>query len=119
MPDWPFRLRAANADVCQYGHAIEGAFGAVPQALVDYHGDCTVSLAVLEPSPRYYRENYDAYPAFALPGRALSETYWDSVALEPGGDPTGAVTYTADVVALVGSSGTWAVWGERSWESPS
>ena len=38
------------------------------------------------------------------------------VAHEPDGDPTGAVTYTADVVALAGSSKRWAVWAERFWD---
>lgn len=116
LPDWPFRLDAANADVCQYSHAIEGTFGGVLQALVDVHGDDAISLVVLEPSPRYYRDNYGSYPSFTLPSRELYAAYWDLVSHEPAGDPTGAVTYTANVVALAGSSERWAVWAERSWD---
>lgn len=116
LPDWPCRRRSANADVCQYSHAIEGTFGPVLQALVDLHGDEAVSLVVLEPSPRYYRYNYGSYPAFSLSSQDLAEAYWEAVAHEPQGDPTGAVIYTADVVALTGSSKTWAVWAERSWD---
>lgn len=116
LPDWPFRVPTGNADVCQFSLAVEGPFGAVLQALVDSHADESVSLAVLDPSPDYYRENYGTYPAFTTPGGAIATTYWELVAHEPGGDPTGAVTYTANAVALVGSSGAWAVWAERSWD---
>lgn len=116
LPDWPFQFGVANADVCQYSHAIEGDFGGVLQALVDLYGDDSVSLAVLDPSPQYYRDNYGSYPSFTLPSKGLSVAYWGSVAYEPGGDPTGAVIYTANVVALVGSSRRWAVWAERSWD---
>ena len=62
LPDWPFRLDAVNVDVCQFSHAIEGTFGGVVQALADVHGDEAVSLAVLEPSPQYYRDSYCSYP---------------------------------------------------------
>lgn len=116
LPDWPFRVLRGNADICQFGLALEGPFGAVLQALVDTHGDDTVSAAVLDPSPSYYRENYGSYPGFKVQGQSIGATYWDSVAYEPGGDPTGAMTYTANVATVVGSSGSWAVWAERSWD---
>lgn len=116
LPSWPFRLDSANVDICQYSHAIEGAFGPVLNSLVSVHNDDAVSLVVLEPSPRYYRDNYGSYPSFAIASSDLPEAYWELVAHEPGGDPTGAVTYTADIVALVGSSSKWAVWAERSWD---
>jgi hypothetical protein len=116
LPEWPFKVPIGNADICQFSLAIEGPFATVLQALVDTYADETVSLAVLDPSPDYYRENYGSYPAFMTPGGAIATTYWDLVAHEPFGDPTGAVTYTANVVAVVGSSGAWAVWAERSWD---
>jgi hypothetical protein len=116
LPDWPFRIATGNADICQFSLAVEGPFGAVLQALVDTHGDEIVSLVVLDPQPEYHRENYGAYPAFMAPGGGIAGMYWDLVAHEPGGDPTGAVTYTANVVAMAGTSGAWAVWAERSWD---
>lgn len=91
-------------------------FGAVLQALVDAHGDTTVSHIVLEPTPGYYRENYGCYPGFTIPAQGIAEGYWSAVAHEPEGDPTGAVAYTANVIGIAGSSGAWAVWGERSWD---
>jgi hypothetical protein len=71
---------------------------------------------VLEPTPTYYRENYGSYPAFTLSGQIVAESYWDAVAHEPDGDPTGSVAYTANVIGIAGSSGAWAVWAERSWD---
>jgi hypothetical protein len=116
LPDWPFRVGTGYAVICQFGLAVEGPFGAVLQSLVDTHADEAVSLSVLDPRPDYYRENYGSYPVFMTPGRTIASTYWDLVAREPGGDPTGAVIYTANVVAMVGASGAWAVWAERSWD---
>ncbi len=116
LPAWPFRMEVGNADICQYSHAIEGTFGPVLQALAEDHGDETVTLVVLEPTPSYYRENYAHFPAFRISVQGIADAYWDAGAYEPLGDPTGAVIYTADVVALVGDSGSWAVWAERSWD---
>ncbi|MFD1575123.1 hypothetical protein ACFSEO_13355 [Agromyces cerinus subsp. nitratus] len=116
LPALPFRAPTGVLDICQYSNAIEGSFGPVLQSLVDSHGDSSVSLVVLDPSPQYYRRGYGSFPAFRVPGSGLSDAYWDLVAHEPEDDPTGAVIYTADVVAIVGSSGQWSVWGERSWD---
>jgi hypothetical protein len=116
LPHWPFRSRTGTVDICQFSLAIEGPFGPVLQALVEAHEDTSVSLVVLDPAPAYYRTYYGSYPGFTLPAAGIAENYWDAVSFEPGGDPTGSVAYTANVVALVGSSGKWAVWAERSWD---
>jgi hypothetical protein len=117
LPDWPLRnRRTANIDVCQYSHAIEGAFGPVLQSLADFYSDDVVTTLVLEPAPAYYRAQYGAFPIFSLPRRDIAAAFWDCVSFEPEGDPTGAVVNTAGVVTSVGTSGTWAVWAERSWD---
>lgn len=116
LPTLPFRAPSGVLDVCQYSNAIEGSFGPVLQSLANHHGDSSVSLVVLDPTPHYYRRGYGSYPAFRASGTGLAETYWDLVAHEPNDDPTGAVIHTADIVAIVGSSGQWSVWGERSWD---
>src|SRR3954454_13009074 len=105
LPAWPLRARStACTDICQFGHSIEGPFGPVLQSLADFHGDGLVTTVVLEPTPAYYRENYGTYPAFSLARAALAASFWDCVSFEPRGDPTGAVVYTANVAATVGSS---------------
>jgi hypothetical protein len=116
LPMWPFAAAAGHADICQFSLAIAGPFGPVLQALAATYADEAVSFVVLDPSPDYYRENYGSYPTFVAPGKTIAAAYWDLVSYEPGGDATGAATYTANVVALVGSSGAWAVWAERSWD---
>jgi hypothetical protein len=51
LPDWPLRSRrTANVDVCQYSHALGGAFGPVLQSLADFHGDDVVTTLVLDPT---------------------------------------------------------------------
>jgi hypothetical protein len=116
LPQWPFIAPAGHADICQFSLAVEGPFDAVLEALVGTYGDETVSLVILQPSPIYYRENYGSYPAFMTSAAGIADTYWDLVSYEPGGDPTGAASYTAEVAAIVGSSGAWGVWAERTWD---
>ncbi|WP_369372659.1 hypothetical protein AB1046_04270 [Promicromonospora sp. Populi] len=70
----------------------------------------------LDPTPAYYRDNYGTYGSFRVPGNRIGEAYWDAVSYEPQDDPTGALTFTANVVAIVGSTGLWSVWAERSWD---
>jgi hypothetical protein len=116
LPAWPFRAARGNVDICQFSPAVEGPFGAVLQALVDVHGDTTVSLVALEPTPAYYRDNYGSYPAFIVPGENVAHSYWNAVSRPPGEDPTGSLAYTANVVGIAGGTGAWAVWAERSWD---
>lgn len=112
FPELPFRAGRGNLDICQYSHAIEGSFEPVLQALVDSHADESVTVATFDPEPAEYREEYGTFGAFTIPGRRISETYWDAVAQES----TGELIFSANVVAQVGSSGRWAVWAERSWD---
>ena len=114
-PAWPFRAPSGHADFCEYSDAIEGDFDFVLQALTAHYGDTSVNLAVLEPSPQlYYCTHFGRYPAFTLATHELPR-YWEAVSFEPTGDPTGAVIFTADVVAISGDTGRWAVWEERQW----
>lgn len=112
FPELPFRSGRGNLDICQYSHAIEGSFEPVLQALVDSHADKFVTVATFDPGPMEYREEYGTFGAFTIPGRHISETYWNAVSQES----TGELIYSANVVAQVGSSGRWAVWAERSWD---
>jgi hypothetical protein len=83
------------------------------QALVATHGDEHVTLLVLDPEPSYYRQ-FGHSPAVRIDPAALTEHgFWEAVANEPGGDAAGALVYSADVVAIVGSTRTWSIWGER------
>lgn len=64
----------------------------------------------------YYRDVYQFVPGFRTTSTAASEGYLAGLRYELGGDPTGPLAYTINVVGITGSSGTWAVWGHRDWE---
>lgn len=71
----------------------------------------------LEPDPfAYYLRHFQNWPGFRIATDDLLDGYWRFLAHEPGGDPTGAIKYTANVVTLVGSTRTWSVWGQRDWD---
>lgn len=116
LPEWPFKAQLGHAYFCQFSYAIEGAFGPVLEKLAHTYEDASVNFVVLDPAPNYYRENYGCYPAFATPTHSISEGFWQAVSHEPVGDPTGSPTFTANVVAAVGTSGSWALWAERAWD---
>lgn len=116
LPDWPFTFHRANVDLCQFSHAVEGSFGPVLRELAAHYKDDAVTVVVLDPSPAYYREEYGSYPVARLPREGIEDSYWETMAYEPDDDPTGAMIFTANVAAIVGSSARWAVWAERSWD---
>lgn len=117
LPDDPFRIDG-QIDVCQFTWALSGEFGSVLAKLVDEAQDQEVWGMALKPDPiGYYRSLYGIFPAFTLSGADVSwESYWRTISFEPEDDPTGAIAYTADVIALCGSRGTWAVWADRRWD---
>jgi hypothetical protein len=116
LPDLPFRISGDEIRIAQFGHLLGTGFAPVLAGLADDHGDAAVTLAVVEPKPSYYIEQYSHFPAVRLERAALSERYWEGISFEPSGDPTGAIAYTADVVAIAGATRGWAVWGQRDWD---
>lgn len=122
LPDWPFRA-AGFVVMYEYERVLGGSYGAVIEALVDQYGDEVVTVLGLYPAATYYARAYEFVPAFKLhcelvrdSAESFVDAYWAGVSHEPGGDPTGAITYTIDIIAIAGSSGAWAVWGQRDWE---
>ncbi len=119
LPNLPFRAASGGVDACQYDVVLSGKFAEVLCALCDVHGDEAITLVTLEPDPLdHYYGNYGHYPGFCMGREALPNGYWPQMSYMSPGDPLGlgAIVYTANVVALVGSTGTWSVWGERDWD---
>jgi hypothetical protein len=116
LPAWPFSRRGGLTAVGQYGRLMGADFIPVLGALSKDHGDDKVFLVVVDPTPSYYVTNYGFYPGFELDVAGLTAGYWPGLSYEPGDDPTGAIAYTANDVAVVGSTGAWAVWGQRDWD---
>jgi hypothetical protein len=116
LPDWPFLLPRGQVDIAEFDRLLADDFVPVLQALARTPGDDNVILTVVDPEASYYRNGYAHYPGRRFESPHLAQRYWDGLTYVPSGDPTGAIFYTADVVAVAGSSGTWAVWGERDWD---
>lgn len=116
LPAWPFRPQAAFSQVIEYDRVLGGDFAAVLVALAQAYGDHTVATVVLDPDVRYYSEEYGTLPGFQVETASLEAGYGEGLRYEPDGDPTGALAYTANVIAIAGSSGQWALWGQRDWE---
>jgi hypothetical protein len=116
LPSWPFSSHGGHVAVAQFGRLLSAEFIDVLEVLSTTYGDDKVFLAVLDPAPSYYVANYDFQPGFEVDVAELTTGYWPGVSYEPRGDPTGAIAYTANDVALVGSTGKWAVWGQRDWD---
>lgn len=116
LPDLPFRAVEGEIRIAEYDYVLSPEFVPVLVGLMDQHNDDWVTLAVVDPTPQYYVAHYQQYPAVRLERSTLAEQYWDAISYEPAGDPTGAIAHTANVLAVTGSSGRWAVWGERKWD---
>ena len=116
LPAWPFRPQAAFSHVIEYDRVLGGDFAAVLVALAQAYGDGAVATVVLDPDVRYYSEAYGILPGFQVETASLEAGYGEGLRHEPGGDPTGALAYTANVIAIAGASGQWALWGQRDWE---
>lgn len=85
------------------------------RALAGSHGDDRIQLLVVEPDcDEHYVPEYGMYPAGVLTVAATGHDYWNLISEKPFGELTGAIVYSADVVAVAGASGEWGCWGERS-----
>lgn len=116
LPAWPFRADRGFVHIVEYDRVLGGDFAAVLAAMAEVHGDRSVSVVVFDPDPHYYSEAYGLFPGFQVETVSLGAGYLDGLRHEPVGDPTGALAFTANVIAIVGSSGAWSVWGQRDWE---
>ena len=116
LPDWPFLAATGYVTACEFDQLLGSTFVPVVEALSEQFGDEAVTMVVVDPSPEYYQREYSFFSSFRVDRNALQQGYWAGLSHEPNQNPTGAIAYTANTVALVGSSHKWAVWGQRDWE---
>ncbi|MGL5861547.1 MAG: hypothetical protein ACRCY9_09875 [Phycicoccus sp.] len=116
FPSWPFRGAHGYAVIFEYDRVVGGGFGNVLAELAGTYGDDTVTAVGIKPGPAYYRDEYGLHPGFRIAGERLRVAYGEALRFEPGGDPTGSLGDTLNVIAITGSSGTWSVFGQRDWE---
>ena len=116
LPKWPFRTPSGWVRIYEYDRLLGSDFGTVLGALAEEYRDQHVTVATLDPHMSCYRDEYGFYPGFQVRGIDVSDGYGLGLRHEPDGDPTGALAYTANVIAISGSSGAWSVWAQRDWE---
>jgi hypothetical protein len=114
LPEWPFRSSGGYVAFAHFDLLLDSTFDPVLKALAEAYGDDTVSLVTVDPTPNYYAVNYGYWPSIEV--RGLEDNrFRRALEFEPGGDPAGALADTANTVAVFGTSGLWAIWGEREW----
>jgi hypothetical protein len=112
-----FKKPRPNTLFAEFEVAMSGAFWPVIQAIARAYGDELVHILVLDPDPEhYYLQHYGKYEAATIRIDASEGDYWGLISDEPSGDPTGAIVFSANVVAIVGDSGRWGCWGEKELE---
>jgi hypothetical protein len=116
LPEWPFLARSGFVTIYEYDRLLGGAFGSVVQALAGHYGDRTVAVVGVDPPVAYYRDAYGFLPGFRMAADFVEEQYAAGLRHEPGGDPTGALAFTVNVIGMAGSSRAWSAWGQRNWE---
>lgn len=116
LPDWPFKRPAGFILIYEYDRLLGSDFGAVLKTLVVKYDDNAVTVVGFDPLPSYYRNEYSFFPGFQVTSANVADGYGEGLRYEPDGDPTGAMAYTLDIVAIAGASGSWSVWGQRDWE---
>lgn len=116
LPDLPFVARSGTVAVGEFTRLLGIKIVPVLQALAQAYGDGDVATAVIDPAPSYYAQHCGFLPAFTVMTHELDDGYWEGLTFSPSNDPTVEIGESADVIAVVGSSRRWAVWGQRSWE---
>ena len=112
LPDMVFRHLVGPTFFCEYEVVLGGGFWPALVSLARLHDDESINLFTVDPDPvRYYFREYGDYACFSLRISASREDYWGAVAESPSGDPTGAIAFTADMIAITGWSGDWGCWG--------
>lgn len=116
VPDQVFRHPPSRTQFLDFAWMLDPQFWSLLVELATAHGDDEVAVLVLDPTPEYYRRSYGSYPAFTVPVDATGDEYIRALLEEPGDDVTGALSYTAMVMAVTGPSGRWACWGDRAFD---
>lgn len=113
LPNSPFRENGRDS-LCEFEQFRAGTFGPTLAALVSQFGDECVSGLSTDPDADYFDQFYRTSGAFNIPAAKIAEDYWTVLSHQPDDDVTGALFFAADVLCVVGSSGAWAIWGERA-----
>lgn len=116
FPGMVFRKRQGTTVFCQYESVLGMQFWPAIRDLAALHGDTSVDFLVIRPSVKdYYLPEYGTFAAFTLSVDADSATYWKAISQPPQGGMTGAIVFSAEIIAISGPSSDWGCWGERDY----
>lgn len=113
LPDTPFRINEGTDSYCEFLRFRGGSFGPFLEALATQFHDEFVLGANLD---EFFidRENRNGtFAAFHIPTPQIAEQYYQALTYEPDDNMAGAMYFSAEILCVGGSSGTWAIWGER------
>jgi hypothetical protein len=114
LPDTPFLRDTGTDSMCDFGRFRGGWFGPFLQALAIQFHDDFVSGATIEPVAYINSEvRNGTFAAFRIPTSNIAVEYWQALKYPPNGNMADAMLDSADVLCVAGSSGSWAIWGER------
>ena len=113
-PMSPFRSDGGYFWFCEYEEFCGGRFGPLLKGLADRYGDRTIVGSVIEPPPEIlFNVASDEVAAFRLSASTIDSTYADTMTYVPSEGSSFDILMASHVLAVAGSSGQWAVWGER------
>jgi hypothetical protein len=114
LPDSPFLSDEGTDSFCQDVSFNAGSFGPFLEALTLQFHDEFVSGARLD--PRYFLDDEDLrgnFSAFHIPTSKVADQYWQALKYEPNDNGAYSIYSNWNVLCAAGSSGSWAIWGER------
>lgn len=112
LPAQVFRPEGGLFDFCDFGWCTGPDFLPVLRSLAELHGDDFITVVLPDRHTPKRLERYESsdrgMPAATFPAVRIDALY----ELGAGAD----LLQSADELAIVGSSGRWAIYGEYSWE---
>jgi hypothetical protein len=114
LPDSPFLSDEGTDSFCEFEHFRSGLFGPHLEALALQFHDEYVSGATLQ-SEFYvdFEDRNGTFAALHIPTSQVAGQYWQALRYEPDDKIADAMYFSAHVLSVAGSSGSWAIWGEQ------
>jgi hypothetical protein len=113
LPDSPFLSDNGTDSFCEFLRFRGGDFGPFLEALALQFGDEYVSGANLEEYFVDREDRHGTFSAFHIPVSQVREQYLHALTCEYDDKEANAMYTTANMLCVAGSSGSWAIWGER------
>lgn len=116
FPAWPFRDKRGYATVFEFDVVIGGDFGGPLDQLARFYGDTDITVLAISPSLETFRIADGRYPSFRIDADLVAEGYGWMMVTPSIGATNAPLIDMADVLAITGSTGKWAVYTQRDWE---